>query len=80
MTRPQQPRDDKGQFVPLECPDPDCGGRLRYVVRQPWCYMMWLCDGLVGRGVEPLEACTFMHEPGEPYDPWPAHKAKEIEP
>lgn len=61
------PRDDKGRFVPLECPDPNCDGTLH--LETNWGHKVWHCYGLVipaDDGVE-LEACTFTHADGEPY-------------
>jgi hypothetical protein len=61
------PRDDKGHFVPLDCPRENCGtGRLQYDGDG-----IWRCDGLADPGTtdKPLEACTYGHIDGEAYDP-----------
>jgi len=60
------PRDDKGHFVPLSCPRANCGnGRLHHEGQG-----YWRCDGLADPGSpdKPLEACTYIHVDGEPYD------------
>lgn len=66
------PRDDKGHFVPLDCPNPFCSaGKLVY---EPHTYTyaaggIWRCDGLVDPddSNKELEACTFSHCDGDPY-------------
>lgn len=65
MTAKLQPRDDKGHFIPLECPH--CGnGILEYDGGS-----LWLCNGLADPGTtdKELEACPFWHWDGEVYDP-----------
>ena len=64
------PRDNKGHFVPLDCPDPLCGGRLQ----EDSGYRgetIWTCDGLVDPEDDnkELQACNFSHRPGDPYQP-----------
>ena len=58
------PQDNLGRFVPLTCPDINCGGVLRY--EGDGC---WRCDGLVDPNDDdkPLFACPFRHYQGEPY-------------
>lgn len=67
------PRNDRGRFVPLDCPDPNCGaGRLVY---EPEHYALggtvpvWRCDGLVDPcdTSKELQACEFTHIDGNPY-------------
>jgi len=70
----KRPRDDKGHFVPLDCPDPNCSaGRLVYEPSHSHFGMtpIWRCDGLVDPGdpSKELEACGFSHIDGDPYDP-----------
>ena len=63
----RQPYDNHGRKVPMACPRSNCGnGKL-----QPDGPSYWMCDGLAdpGRDDKPLEACTFMHIDGEPYEP-----------
>lgn len=59
------PRDNKGRFVPIDCPHFNCGGgRLRHQGNGLWC-----CDGLLDPGEEcDLEACWFSHMDGQPYE------------
>lgn len=60
------PRDNKGHFVPLLCPAPNCGsGKLQYEGNG-----VWRCDGLAEpeRDDQPLFACPYAHFDGEPYD------------
>ena len=63
------PRDDKGRFVPLDCPNPLCSGRLQQ--DHEFGREVWTCDGLVDPEDDnkELEACTFAHVPGDPYQP-----------
>ena len=65
MGERRHPYDDRGRFVPLDCPNPACGsGRLVYEG-----HGVWECDGLVDPGStdKELEVCTFDHFDGEPY-------------
>lgn len=60
-----RPRDDKGHFVPMDCPNPLCGaGRL-----QSEAYGIWYCDGLAdpNDNSKELEECRFCHIDGQPY-------------
>ena len=62
--QPKLPHDDKGQFVPLACPLPECGGgMLRHQGGGEW-----ECDGLIdpGHPDKPLEACWYFHLDGKP--------------
>jgi hypothetical protein len=63
------PRDDKGHFVPLDCPNPLCGGRLQR--NEMYGHEIWTCDGLVDPEDDhkELQACEFSHRPGDPYQP-----------
>lgn len=57
----RRPRDHRGRLVSCRCPDPDCGyGTLQYEGEG-----IWRCDGLVGVGEQPLEACEHAHIDGE---------------
>jgi hypothetical protein len=59
------PRDDRGRFVPLDCPNPLCGaGRLQYEGNG-----LWQCDGLADPNDlnKELECCPFHHWDDEPY-------------
>lgn len=61
----RHPRDDKGRFVPIDCPDVDCDGRLQHVGDG-----RYECDGLVDPD-DPnseLQACGFSHHDGEPHN------------
>lgn len=64
-----RPRDNKGHFIPLDCPNPLCGGRLRPDMM--YGQEVWTCDGLVDPEDDrkELEACHFSHRPGDPYQP-----------
>ena len=58
----RRPYDDKGHFVPTECPDPNCTpGRLVYEGNG-----YWRCDGLVDPNdpSKELEACDRSHRDG----------------
>ena len=59
----RRPHDDKGRYVPLLCPDPDCSGMLKLEGD------VWTCDGLVdpGHPDKELVACHFMHVDGDKY-------------
>ena len=57
------PRDERGRFVPRQCPDADCDGEL--VPDRPG---MWICNGLLGRGEDELQACPRCHWDGDRYD------------
>jgi len=60
-----KPQDDKGRFVPMACPLPNCGvGTLQHEGNG-----IWRCDGLAypQRDEQELEACEFTHISGEPY-------------
>jgi hypothetical protein len=61
------PRDDKGRFVPVDCPECDCG-TLRHESDG-----LWRCDGLVDPGKTHIElqACEFSHQDGKPYEAQP---------
>ena len=52
------PRDDKGRFVPLDCPNCGCG-RLRLEDTRG----VWECDGLMDPEdpSKELEVCTYAH-------------------
>ena len=69
MTDPRgeaSPRDNLGRYVPLACPDINCGGVLRYEGDG-----VWRCDGLVDpcHDDKELFAYTFTHYSGEAYEP-----------
>lgn len=55
------PRDDKGRFIPRECPHCGCG-KLEYEG-----HGVWACDGLVDPEDDrkELECCPFDHFDGE---------------
>lgn len=62
-----RPRDDKGHFIPLDCPRWQCGcGKLRHEGRG-----YWKCDGLADPEDvnKPLVECSFSHFDGDPYTP-----------
>lgn len=63
-----RPRDDKGRFVPLNCPVCGCGTLRLEVERGASC---WRCDGLLDpeNDLAPLEACYFTHFDGDHYSP-----------
>lgn len=64
IEKPNAPYDDKGRFVPLNCPLPECGsGTLRYQGNG-----VWECDGLIDpdHPDKPLEACWYFHRDGKP--------------
>jgi hypothetical protein len=65
MKPAKAPRDDKGHFVPIACPDINCSGTLRYEGEG-----RWRCDGLVdpNHDDKPLYACPYVHFDGEPLD------------
>ena len=52
------PQDNKGQFIPLACPNRNCGGFLRQDDKHTW-----RCNGLVDPGTtdEELQPCDFVH-------------------
>ena len=60
-----QPRDEKGRVVSVNCPDPNCGGRLVHEI-SPARYgspaqHQWYCDGLMhDREYGDLVACPRM--------------------
>ena len=58
------PRDNRGRYVPLTCPDINCSGQLVYEGAGKW-----YCDGLVdpNHADKPLEACRFAHWDGDKY-------------
>lgn len=60
-----QPRDDRGRFIPLDCPDPLCGAGRLVAVRPG----VWQCDGLVDPGtpIQELDICPFEHVDGGRY-------------
>lgn len=58
-----RPHDHRGRFIPLECTDPDCDGKLVYESDRRF-GDHWRCDGLVGPN--DLEACTRTHFDGDP--------------
>lgn len=60
---PKQPRDEKGRFVPLDCPVRECGGGRLVHDGGP----EWRCDGLVdpGHPDRELQACSHYHVDGE---------------
>src|SRR5688572_3688054 len=62
-TQPKFPRDDQGRSVPRACPVCDCG------VLQYEGDGFWRCDGLADPDDtnKELQACTFTHEDGKPY-------------
>lgn len=59
------PRDDRGRFVPLECPNCFVGCLKLEDPRG-----VWECDGLMDPedASKELEVCTYGHFDG---DPWP---------
>lgn len=61
--RGHAPRDERGRFVPVACPDCGCGS-LRAEGSGSW-----ICDGLADPddADKPLEACTFSHQDGDRY-------------
>lgn len=63
------PRDDKGHFIPLDCPNPLCCGRLHR--NDQYGEEVWSCDGLVDPEDDhkELQPCAFEHVPGRPYQP-----------
>lgn len=68
MTLRIRPFDHTGRFIPLACPNPDCGaGTLRYEGNGEW-----RCDGLAdpGRTDKPLEACPTVHFDGDARNTW----------
>jgi hypothetical protein len=61
-----RPFDNRGRFIPLDCPLPECSaGKLYYEGDG-----IWECDGLADPGStdKELEACAYAHRNG---DPWP---------
>lgn len=66
MSDTHLPRDESGRFVPLDCPVPNCGGRLVYQG-----YRSWECDGLIDPDdpTKELEPCVFDHIDGQRYLP-----------
>lgn len=58
------PRNEKGQYVTLTCPDINCSGQLVYGGDGKW-----YCDGLVdpNHPDKELEACGFAHWNGDKY-------------
>lgn len=59
------PYDERGRFVPLTCPNPDCTpGKLIYEG-----HGVWMCDGLVDPRdpMKKLDVCPFDHFDGERY-------------
>lgn len=60
-----RPKNEKGRFIPLHCPNPECDGDLQYEGDG-----LWRCDGLLdpGHDDKELAACEFTHYRG---DPWP---------
>lgn len=56
-----KPRDEKGRLVPVNCPDPNCGGVLVHeIYHWPSGYEQhaWRCDGLTHEADDgPLDAC-----------------------
>lgn len=68
-TPSKRPIDDKGRFVPLTCPDINCGGELRLEADPMTGALVWRCDGLIDPcdDNKPLEACSFTHWQGEAY-------------
>lgn len=66
----KRPYDDRGRFVPLNCPASDCGnGSLQPVGDGIWDDGIWQCDGLAEPEHDdlPLEPCGFTHVDGEAY-------------
>lgn len=65
----KRPYDDKGRFVPLACPDPECDGNLVYE-SDPRFGGHWRCNGLVDPNdpTKELDACTRTHFDGEPQE------------
>jgi hypothetical protein len=61
----KQPYDERGKKVSRACPNPDCYGTLQDMGNGNW-----ECDGLVDPNDpnKELEACTFTHQDGEPYN------------
>lgn len=55
-------RDDRGRFVPLTCPRPNCDGKLHYEGNG-----VWHCDGLVDpeNPQNELQACNYVRYQGE---------------
>lgn len=63
----KHPRDARGHFVPLDCPNAACSaGRLMYE-GNGW----WTCDGLADPGDPRLEVdcCPMTHMDGTAYEP-----------
>lgn len=61
----KRPRDDKGHFVPVACPLPECGnGDLEYQGNG-----VWQCNGLAdpGSSAMPLVECRHTHIDGDPF-------------
>lgn len=59
-TYPLFPRDERGRALTKRCPDPNCGGTLRYGQsgREPFVDRAWRCDGLTHLTENgPLFAC-----------------------
>lgn len=66
MTDQSPPRDHHGRFIPVKCPDPNCGaGKLIYEGDG-----IWECDGLLDpeNPNREFDACPYAHRDG---DPWP---------
>lgn len=75
VVRAAMPRDDKGKFVPLDCPRLNCGGGiLRHEGDALFSY--WQCDSLAApeNDDHELYPCDFVHIDGQPYEACHAHE------
>lgn len=59
-------RDDRGRFLPVNCPDPNCGGQTVSDFREAWVggpqHPIARCDGLTHLDDDsPLFACKREH-------------------
>lgn len=63
----KRPYDDHGRFVPLDCPNRGCDGKIHFEGDRD--FSIWQCHGLVDPGTtdKELQPCEFSHIDGDPY-------------